>query len=96
MFDTDCRKSNTSADQLGGWANEFDTAADHLRKLVAAFYTREFSIAKFIKAHPEHRENLVDLLIGRIFHPEAGRIFEDMDPWLAEAKLASVPSLESM
>ena len=87
------KKSDTSAAQLGGWANEFDTAANHLRKLVAAFYTREFSIAKFIKAHPEHRTNLVDLLIGRIFHPEAGRIFEDMDPWLAEAKSASVASL---
>jgi len=87
------KKADTSATQLGAWAEEFDAAANHLRKLVAAFYTREFSIGKFIKAHPEHRENLVDLLVGRIFHPEAGRIFEDMDPWLAEAKLEQAQSL---
>ncbi len=86
------QKEDTSGEQLGGWSPEFDAAANHLRKLVAAFYTREFSIGKFIKAHPEHRENLVDLLIGRIFQPGAGRIFEDMDPWLAEAKLAQIQS----
>lgn len=89
------QNSDTTAAQLGGWADEFDTGAGYLRKLVAAFYTREFSIAKFIKAYPEHQENLVDLLIGRIFHPEAGRIFEDMDPWLDEAKMAGLPSLRS-
>lgn len=79
---------DTSASQLGRWAKEFDTAADRIRKLVAAFYTPEFSFGKFIKAHPQHMDNLTDLLIGRIFHPEAGRIFEDMDIWLAEAKLS--------
>ena len=82
------QKGDTSAAQLGAWSEEFDLAADHIRKLVAAFYTREFSIGSFIKAHPEHLGNLTDLLIGRIFHPEAGRIFEDMDRWLVEAKLA--------
>ena len=86
------QKADTSAPQLGAWANEFDAAAGHMRKLVAAFYTREFSIGKFIKAHPEHRGNLTDLLIGRIFRPEAGRIFEDMDRWLAEAKLPQTQS----
>jgi hypothetical protein len=86
------QKADTSAPQLGAWANEFDVAACHMRKLVAAFYTREFSIGRFIKAHPEHRGNLTDLLIGRIFRPEAGRIFEDLDRWLAEAKLPQTQS----
>ncbi|MDG2206543.1 MAG: NAD(P)/FAD-dependent oxidoreductase [Pirellulales bacterium] len=75
----------TTGSQLGGWSREFDAAATHMRKLVSAFYTPQFSIGKFIKAHPEHRGNLTDLLIGRVFHPEAGRIFEDMDKWLAAA-----------
>jgi hypothetical protein len=29
---------------------------------------------------------LTDLLIGRIFHPDAGRVFDDLDPWLARMK----------
>ena len=80
------KTGDTTARQLGAWSREFDDAAAHMRKLVSAFYTREFSIGKFIKAHPEHMGNLTDLLIGRIFHPEAGRIFEDMDHWIAAAK----------
>ncbi len=82
------RQNDTSANQLGSWANQFDTAANLVRKLVAAFYTNGFSFGKFIKSHPEHLGNLTDLLIGRIFHPEANRIFQDMDPWIAEAVLS--------
>ena len=82
------RTKDTSAAQLGSWAEQFDVAANRVRKLVAAFYTDGFSFGKFIKAHPEHLGNLTDLLIGRIFHPEASNIFQDMDTWLAEATLS--------
>ena len=82
------RTKDTSAAQLGSWAEQFDVAANRVRKLVAAFYTDGFSFGKFIKAHPEHLGNLTDLLIGRIFYPEASNIFQDMDTWLAEATLS--------
>jgi flavin-dependent dehydrogenase len=78
------RNGDTSAQQLGCWADEFDQGVELVRKLVAAFYTRGFSFGQFTKAHPQHVGNLVDLLIGRIFYPEAGKIFEDMDPVLRE------------
>jgi hypothetical protein len=29
---------------------------------------------------------MTDILIGRIFYPEAGRIFDDLDPWLVRMK----------
>jgi len=75
---------DTSGERLGAWASEFDRAADLVRKLIAAFYTKQFSFGEFLSQHPQHVGNLTDLLIGRIFHDGAGRIFADMDPYLAE------------
>lgn len=79
-------RGDTSAAQLGSWCDEFDAGIIWIRKLVDAYYTNEFSFGSFMKAHPQHRGNLVDLLIGRIFHKGAGNIFQDMDPWLEEAQ----------
>ncbi len=56
-----------------------------LRKLVSAFYDNDFSFGRFMKEHPEHQGNLTDLLIGRIFQPTSGRIFDDLDPAIATA-----------
>ena len=30
---------------------------------------------------------MTDILIGRIFDPKVGRIFDDLDPWLERMKL---------
>jgi hypothetical protein len=35
--------------------------------------------------HPQYTGALTDLLIGRIFHEGAGRIFDDMDPAIQAA-----------
>lgn len=74
---------DTSARQLDSWTEEFKSGTRWIRKLVGAYYTNEFSFGQFMKEHPEHRGNLTDLLIGRIFYDGAGNIFEDMDPQLA-------------
>jgi hypothetical protein len=58
-----------------------------VRKLVHAFYTKEFSIGRFMKEHPEHRGSVTDLLIGRIFNEGAARMFEDMDASIQRAKM---------
>ena len=81
------RKDDVSAEQLGAWAESFREGASCLRKLVHAFYTKEFSIGRFMKEYPEHRGNVTDLLIGRIFHEGAGRMFGDMDRSIAKAKM---------
>lgn len=78
-------KGDTSEAQLGGWAESFKAGTLWLRKLVNVFYTKEFSIGHFLKEHPQHRSNLTDLLIGRIFYEGAGNIFEDLDPELEKA-----------
>ena len=72
------QKNDLSAAQLGHWTEEFMSGAQWLRKLVHAFYSDEFSFGSFMKDHPEHQGNLTDLLIGRVFHDDVGRIFEDL------------------
>ena len=79
-----------SATQLGKWTADFKRGIQLFCKLVDAFYTNEFSFARFLKEHPEHHSNLTDLLIGRAFYPEAGRIFEDLDPALEAARSAAM------
>jgi flavin-dependent dehydrogenase len=79
------RRGDTSAAQLGKWTGEFQAGTKWIRKLVDAFYTNQFSFGRFIKEHPHHLGNLTDLLIGRIFHDGAGRIFDDMTPVIAQA-----------
>lgn len=80
------RQGDTSASQLGKWCEEFSQGTFWVRKLVDTFYTHEFSFGRFMKEHPQHLGGLTDLLIGRIFHDEAGRIFDDLDPALETAK----------
>ena len=77
---------DTSARQLGKWTREYESGVKWIRKLVRAFYTKEFSFGSFMKAHPEHAKNVTNLLIGRVFEGNPGKVFEDMDPWIEKAK----------
>lgn len=77
---------DTSAKQLGRWTREYEGGVKWIRKLVRAFYTKEFSFGSFMKAHPEHGQNVTNLLIGRVFEGSPGRIFDDLDPWLEKVK----------
>ena len=88
-------RGDLSGAQLGGWAGQFEGGVRWVRKLVDNFYTNEFSFGAFMKQHPEHRGNLTDLLIGRVFHDGAGRIFDDMDPWLDQIRGGQQPQQQS-
>ncbi len=79
------KENDLSPAKLGAWCAEFDAGVSLIRKLVRAFYADQFSFGEFMKAHPEHRGNLTDVLIGRVFHEDAGRIFQDMDHWIERA-----------
>ena len=81
------KKNDLSGEQLGCWAESFKEGAQWIRKLVHAFYTKEFSIGRFMKEHPEHRGTVTDLLIGRIFNDNAAKVFEDMDESIQRAKM---------
>ena len=79
------KKGDTSAAQLGKWAPAFEQGVARIRKLVEAYYSNCFNFGEFLKAFPGHRGNITDILIGRVFHDQAGDVFRDMDPWLPEA-----------
>ena len=79
-------KNDLSAAQLGKWGRDFSIGTNWVRKLVLAFYTGQFRVGQFMREYPQHQRNFTDILIGRIFYPEAGRIFDDLDPWLASMK----------
>ena len=80
------KNNDVSAAQLGKWVPEFNVGTNWVRKLVLAFYTGQFRVGQFIREYPQHQRNMTDILIGRIFYPEAGRIFDDLDPWLVRMK----------
>ena len=83
-------KNDLSGQQLGRWCEPFREGVNWIRKLVHAFYTKEFSIGRFMKEHPEHRAGVTNLLIGRIFQDDAKQLFEDMDASIARAKMTAM------
>jgi flavin-dependent dehydrogenase len=86
------RKGNTSGEQLGKWIPDFACGTTWVRKLAEAWYCGQFRVGKFIREYPHHIGPMTDILIGRIFHPDAGRLFDDLDPWLERMKDEGVTS----
>jgi flavin-dependent dehydrogenase len=86
------RNDDTSGEQLGKWVPDFARGTGWVRKLAEAWYCGQFRVSKFIREYPHHVGPMTDILIGRIFHPEAGRIFDDLDPWLERMKQEGVTS----
>lgn len=39
-----------------------------------------------MKQHPHYGQNLTDLLVGKVFEGDPGRIFSDLDPWIERSK----------
>jgi flavin-dependent dehydrogenase len=83
---------NTTGEQLGKWVPDFAKGTAWVRKLAEAWYCGQFRVGKFIREYPQHIGPMTDILIGRIFHPEAGDMFEDLDPWLERMKMEGVTS----
>lgn len=86
------RTGNTSGAQLGKWVPDFARGTSWVRKLAEAWYCGQFRVGKFIREYPHHVGPMTDILIGRIFHPTAGDLFDDLDPWLERMKTEGVTS----
>jgi flavin-dependent dehydrogenase len=86
------RTGNTSGEQLGKWVPEFARGTAWVRKLAEAWYCGYFRVGRFIREYPQHIGPMTDILIGRIFQPGAGDIFNDLDPWLERMKTEGVTS----
>ena len=71
-------KNDFSAAQLGKWGPAFLPGMEAIRKLVYAFYSKEFSFAQFLKQHPECIDGVVDILSGNVYIKDVTPIFEPM------------------
>ena len=67
-----------SAARLGKWGETVSHGMTMIRKLVYAFYTKEFSFGRFVKTYPQHKNDIIDLLVGDVFRPEVEAVFEPM------------------
>ena len=72
------RKNDFSEAQLGSFGPAFVDGMEAFRKLVYAFYTKEFSFARFLSEHPEHQGGIVDILSGDVFRKDVTHIFPAM------------------
>lgn len=78
-------KEDFSAEQLGGFGADFVAGMEAIRKLVYAFYTKDFSFARFLKRFPECQQGLVDILSGNVYRKDVTGIFGPM------AKMCPLP-----
>ncbi|MDE0686147.1 MAG: NAD(P)/FAD-dependent oxidoreductase [Candidatus Poribacteria bacterium] len=71
-------KNDFSEAQLGSFGPAFVDGMEAFRKLVYAFYTKEFSFARFLSEYPEHQDGIVDILSGDVFRKDVTHIFPAM------------------
>ncbi|MCB9881983.1 MAG: FAD-dependent oxidoreductase [Planctomycetes bacterium] len=67
-----------SASRLGTFGPAYLEGMELMRKLVYAYYAEDFSFAKFLKAFPQHRKAIIDLLVGKVYQIDAEGVFRDM------------------
>jgi flavin-dependent dehydrogenase len=85
-------KGDTSAAQLGKWADNFSKGMDRMRRLVCEFYNG-FSFGRFVKEYPEFKGHLTDLLIGDLFEDKVDEVIGPMESTKADGSYvyASIP-----
>ena len=72
------KKNDFSEAQLGSFGQAFVDGMEAFRKLVYAFYAKEFSFARFLSEYPEHQGGIVDILSGDVFRKDVTHIFPAM------------------
>ncbi|RKU28267.1 NAD(P)/FAD-dependent oxidoreductase [Candidatus Poribacteria bacterium] len=72
------KENDFSENQLGSFGQTFVDGMEAFRKLVYAFYTKEFSFARFLSEYPEHLGGIVDILSGDVYRRDVTNIFPDM------------------
>jgi flavin-dependent dehydrogenase len=78
--------NDLSGQRLGAFGPELVAGMEAIRKLVYAFYNKEFSFAWFLKNHPECTQGVIDILSGDVFKEGVEDIFEPM------GKMIDLPS----
>ncbi len=71
-------QGDTSAAQLGRWGAGFNEGVDRMRRLVCEYYDG-FSFGAFVRAYPELRGTVTDLLIGDLFTERVDTVWAPME-----------------
>jgi flavin-dependent dehydrogenase len=79
------RHDDFSAARLGQFQPKLDQGIESMRKLVYAFYNEGFSFSQFLKENPDHRVNIINLLIGDVFKDGVDEVYGPM------AEFAEIP-----
>ncbi len=64
--------------RLGSFDPLFLRGMEAVRKLVHAFYDKNFSLGEFLRRHPEFRDDLVQILVGNVFREGVDDLFKPM------------------
>ena len=80
------RADDCSAEKLGAFGPALIKGTDAISKLVYAFYSPGFSFSKFVRAYPQHRARLVDLLVGDVFEKTFDEMFRDLGRFIESAQ----------
>jgi flavin-dependent dehydrogenase len=84
---------DTSAGQLGRWAPGFNEGLDRMRRLVCAYY-EGCNFGRFVKAHPDLRGAITDLLIGDLFTEKVDAVWRPMEA-LREPGRSPIPGWDA-
>ena len=71
-------KRDFSAEQLGGFSPELLRGTEAVRKMVYAFYSKDFNFGEFLKRYPDCKQGVIDVLSGNLFSEHVEPIFGPM------------------
>jgi len=77
---------DVSGSRLGAFQERYVEGMKAIRKLVYAYYDREFSFSRFLERFPECREPVVDLLVGNVYRKDVDGLMEALDTYWAETR----------
>jgi flavin-dependent dehydrogenase len=72
-------KDDFSAASLGRFGPRFIAGMEALRRVVYAFYSRDFSFARFLKRFPQFRDDVVHVLTGNVYRRPVDDLIEALD-----------------
>lgn len=82
---------DVSGSRLGAFQERYVEGIQALRKLVYAFYDREFSFSRFLRRFPECRQPVVELLVGNVYRKDVSGLMEALDTYQAETREPQQP-----
>lgn len=67
-----------SPERLGAFGPKLNEGLEALRKLVYAYYTKDFSFGRFLRKFPECQQGIIDILSGNVYADSVREIFGPM------------------